>query len=322
MANVYLTLADLANSGRVGYVESELIHRFGSTSKVLGVMPVVEDASGILKWMELTTLPTPQFVGVNDAVAEADKFDADAREVSSSILEKTIGADDYIVRRGASRDAIAANIQTQALEMSGAFARLTETKVFDGDKTSDIREFDGFNAICTETSGTYQNVIDMGGTGSADYFDRKILRDLWSYTHGQPTHWVMGDTMWTEIQEDMEGSGLVQYQSIEQMANQFYVQPMLMGLPVLTTGKNLSGTDNLTCDETYDNETTCASIYSVNFNSVDGVHLFQEHPLEMTDILAPDADNRKYRARMNWALSVVARMPNAIVRARGILSKR
>jgi hypothetical protein len=281
-----------------------VIEMFADVNPVLERLPFVDIQGNAYRYNREGALPGIAFRGINESYTESTGV------INPQVESLTIcgGDSDYdvaLVKMGAGSN----NVRAAHDAMKAKALSLTWLKTFfDGDSTSEPREFDGVNA---RLSGTAQE-LEAGGAGGATLALSKV-DELIDAVQGTPDVLLMNKTLRRKISYLAAGTAAVSM-SVDQLG-----RPMMSyaGVPIGIVEDDASGAAILGFDEDDGSgNLDTSSIYAIRFG-LDAVHGIQTEAMSVRD-LGELNTKPAYRTRIEWYSGMVVKHPKAIARLRWI----
>lgn len=278
-----------------------VVEVFAATNPVLERLPFIDIQGNAYRYNREGTLPGIAFRGLNEGYSESTGV------LNPQVETLTIcgGDSDYdraLVAMGAgSNDIRAAHDAMKAKALA-----LTWLKTFfDGDSSSEPREFDGINRRLTGAQ-----VLDAGAGGAALTLD--MLDRLIDAVQGTPTALLMNKTCRRKVSALVRASGA----AIETVNDAFGRQlQAYAGVPIAVVEDDAEGNPILGFDEDDGaGNADTASIYAVKF-ALDGLHGIQTAPMDVRDLGELDT-KPVLRTRIEWYSGLVVKHPKAAARLR------
>ncbi|MBS0233493.1 MAG: hypothetical protein JSR99_08395 [Proteobacteria bacterium] len=286
-------------------LQTGIIEIFAANNPVLERLPFVDMQGNAYTYNREGALPGIAFRGINESYTESTGI------INPQTETLTIcgGDSDYdvaLVKMGTgSNDLRAAHDALKSKSLT-----LTWLKTFfDGDSTTNPREFDGLN---TRLSGTTQE-LETGSAGGAT-LTLDMVDDLIDAIQGTPDILLMNAKMRRKINNLMRAAG----QATETVSDTFGRRiDAYAGIPMGVVGDDSEGSAILDFDEDDGSgNTDTTSIYAVRFG-LDGLHGIQTEPMDVRDLGELDS-KPALRTRIEWYSGYVVKHPKAVARLRWI----
>lgn len=282
-----------------------IVEIFARNNPVLERLPFVDIMGNSYTYPREGTLPGIAFRGINESYTESTGI------INPLTEHLTIcgGDSDYdvaLIKMGAGSNNLRA--AHDALKAKSLSLNWLKT-FFDGDSSTEPREFDGLNR---RLAGTAQE-IETGSAGGAT-LTLAMVDGLIDAIDGSPDVLLMNKTMRRKVNALMRASGA----AIETVSDSFGRQiQAYASIPIGVVEEDADGTDILAFDENDGSgnlDTT--SIYALRFG-LDGVHGIQTEPMDVRDLGELDT-KPAYRTRIEWYSAILAKHPKAVARLRWI----
>lgn len=282
-------------------LQQGVVEIFAQNNPVLEHLPFADTKGNAYTYNREETLPGIAFRGINESYTESTGV------INPQTEKLTIvgGDSDYDVALvkmlGGDANARAAHdaMKSKSLTLSWFKA------FFDGDNSSEPREFDGIN---TRLNGSTTQELDMG-TNGAELTLAKV-DELIDAVHGTPDLLLMNKTMRRKVNALVRAAG----SAIETVNDSFGRQiQAYAGVPIGIVEDDHEGNAILDFDEDDGGgnlDTT--SIYAIRFG-LDAVHGIQTEPLDVRDLGEVD-DKSALRTRIEWISGIVVKHPKAVAR--------
>lgn len=282
-----------------------VIKTFAVNSPILRSLPWRTVQGGALQYQVESALPGIGFRNINQAYSEQVGVWLPQVE-KVKIMGGDLDCDKALIRRfGASRRA--ADIEAQARASALAFDKY----FFDGDESTDVKQFDGVNK---RLSGTSQVVYtDHSGTAGAN-LDENCIDILIDALDAKPDLLVMGKAVYRQVKNVFKSNTLITLQPTEWG----FSVPAYDGIPIGIVDKDHQGNVILAMDETVGSTSgTCGSIYAFKFDSDLYVCGIQSAPPDGTDLGEIDS-KPVLRYRLDWDCGFAIFHPRCVARLSGI----
>lgn len=286
-------------------LQSGVIEIFARENPVLERLPFVDIQGNAYRYNREGTLPGIAFRGINESYSESTGV-INPQTENLTICGGDSDFDAALIAMGTGSNDIRAahdGLKSKALTLNWL------KTWFDGDSSTEPREFDGINLRLTGTT----NELEAGAAGGAALTLDK-LDELIDAVNGSPDVLLMNKTMRRKVNKLMRAAG----QAFEIVSDAFGRQiPAYAGVPIGIVEEDASGTDILAFDEddgSGNPDTT--SIYAARFG-LDGVHGIQTAPIDARDLGEQDT-KPVHRTRIEWYSGIVIKHPEAIARLRWI----
>lgn len=279
-----------------------VIEKFARTSPILEQLPFKDIIGNALTYNKEDTLPGIAFRGVNEAYDESTGIinpatenlkimggDADTDRALQK-WEKNFGA-----RRASD---LMMKVKAAALYFSKNF--------FDGDESSDPREFDGLNIRLTG------NQVLSGGTNGGA-LSMSLMNQLIDAVKGKPDAIYMGKKFRRQLNNLAESSTIL---TITKDAFGGEITAFA-SVPIRIIEEDNSDNTILAFDETQGNSSVCASCYAVKFGVDEFLCGLQTEPLDAYD-LGEMETKPAFRSRIEWLITIAIFHSKSAARLKGI----
>lgn len=279
-----------------------VIEEFASTSPILEDIPFKEVIGNAYSYNREDTLPGIAFRGVNESYTESVGIINPETEKM-----KIMGGDADTDRALMKWEKNFGERRASDLLMKVKAAALYFTKCFfDGDESSDPREFDGCNKRLTG------NQVITAGANGAD-LTLNMMERLIDAVRGTPDAIYLGKKFKRQI------TNLAESSTILSVGVDAFGRPIekYAGIPLRLIEEDNSDNTILDFDETQGSSNETASCYAVRF----GVDTFlcgiQTEPLEAYDLGELD-DKPVFRSRVEWLLGIAIFNSRSAARLKGV----
>ncbi len=281
---------------------SAVVEEFARSSVVLQLLPFKEIVGNAYKYNKEERLPGIAFRGLNESYDESTGLvnpvtehmkimggDADTDKALMK-MEKNFGA----------RRASDVLMKTKA-------ASLYFTKIFfDGDESSDIKQFDGMNQRLTGDQ------VISGGTDGGN-LSHALLQQVIDAVKGSPGALFMGKKFRRQLNNLSESS------TILSITKDMFGDPITAyaSIPIYIVEEDNEDNTILAFDETQGNSDITASCYAVRFGVDEFVCGLQIEPLEVVDLGEID-EKPVFRTRIEWLMTIAIFHSKSAARLKGI----
>lgn len=282
-------------------LQSGVVEIFASTNPIMQLMPFQNIAGAAYVYNRETSLPGIAFRGVNDSYDESTgvvnqladplKILGGDLDVDTALIAWSTGANDT----RAVHDAM----KVKALSLSHL------KTVFDGNATTNPKEFDGLNQRLTGAQ-----VMSAGTNGAVLSFD--MLDDLVDSVSGTPSILLMNKKL-RQLVRQMARSVNALTIAKDDLGREV---DMYYGIPFGIVEEGADGNAILGFDETQGTANNTASIYAVRFGA-DGMFGAQTSPISVRD-LGELQSKPAFRTRVEHYNTIVLEHPKCAARLRGI----
>ena len=284
-----------------------VIKTFALNSPILRTLPWRTVQGGALQYNVETALPGIGFRNVNDAYGEnVGVWNPLVEKVK--IMGGDMDCDKALIRRfGESRRA--ADIEAQARAAALAFDKY----FFDGDESTDPKQFDGINKRLAGTS----QVVYTDHAGSAGVaLDENCIDILIDALDEKPNLLVMGKAVYRQVKNIFKSNTLITLQPTEWG----FSVPTYDGIPIGIVDKDNEGNVILAMDETVGSQVgVCGSIYALKFDADRYICGIQSAPPDGLDLGEIDSKPVK-RYRLDWDVGFAIFHPRSAARLAGIIA--
>lgn len=294
-----------ANNGETK--RSAIIELYASASDIWGALRIEGITGNAYSYTQEGELPTVAFRGVNEAYT-ASNGNFNPQKVALTIAGGDLDVDKFII----DTQGMESRSRHEALKVKALSQSMTDT-VMNGDSSTEPREFDGLQSLCTGGQ-----LIDNGSTSGGDPLSLAKLDQAIDNT-ASPSHLIMSRTMrrrlWQSTRSTTSGVGGNVLMEREEMG-----KPILTyaGLPILTGYEKNKNTAILPFTESSPGGgSTGTSIYVVNLTSDDGLLGISNGGMQVRDLGELDTAP-VFRTRVEYYMSLVALGPYAATRLWGI----
>lgn len=304
-----LTLVEAAKLAASGgdAKRSAIIELYAQASDIWGALRIDGITGNAYSWTQEGELPSVAFRGVNEGYT-ASNGNFNPQKVSLTIAGGDLDVDKFIIdTQGQEARTRHEGLKTKALSQS-----MTDT-VLNGDSSTEPREFDGLQSLCTGGQ-----LIDNGSTSGGDPLSLAKLDQAIDNT-ASPTHLVMSRAMrrrlWQSTRNSTSGVGANVMMQREEMGKPIMTYA---GYPILTGYEKNKNTAILPFSESSPGGgSTGTSIYVCNFGSDDGLIGITNGGMQVRDLGELDAQP-VWRTRVEFYMALVALGPYAATRLWGI----
>lgn len=281
-----------------------VIKTFAINSPILRSLPFRTVQGGALQYNVENTLPGMAFRNINAAYNESVSVWLPQIE-KVKIMGGDMDTDKALIRRfGESRRL--SDIEAQARAQALAFDKY----FFDGDESSDPKQFDGMNKRLTGNQLLY---TDHAGSAGAN-IDENCIDILIDALDVKPDLLVMGKAVYRQVKNLFKGNTLITLQPTEWG----FSVPAYDGIPIGVVDKDHLGNVILAMDETVGSTSgTCGSIYAFKFDPDRYVCGIQSAPPEGKDLGEIDT-KPVLRYRLDWDCGIAMFHPRCAARLAGI----
>lgn len=286
-------------------LQSGVVEIFAANNPVLERLPFADISGNAYKYNREGSLPGIAFRGINESYTES----TGVINPQTETLTICGGDSDYdvaLVKMGTgTNDLRAAHDALKSKSLT-----LTWLKTFfDGDSTTEPREFDGLNV---RLSGTTQE-LETGTAGGAT-LTLDMVDELIDAVQGTPDVLLMNKTLRRKVNKLRRAAG----QSSEIVSDTFGRQiEAYAGIPIGVVDDDAEGNAILGFDEDDGSgNTDTASIYAVRFG-LDALHGIQTETVSVRD-LGELNSKPAFRTRIEWYSGLVIKHPKAVARLRWI----
>lgn len=275
-----------------------VVEVYSSVNSVLELMPFENIAGGAYLYSREQTLPGIAFRGVNESYTES----TGVINPQTEALKIAGGESDYDTFLVATGTATPDGRSTHDALKVKAMSLFWLKSFFDGNSTTDPREFDGLNARLTGAQ-----VIDAGSGGAALTLD--MVNDLIDAVVGTPSAIYCNKSVARKITKLAQSTSQVTFTQ-DQLGR---VITNYAGIPLLTVEEDNEGNQILGFDEDDGaSHLDTTSLYAVSYGP-DRIHGIQASPMVVTD-LGQLASKPAWRTRCEWFSSFVVKHPRAAAR--------
>lgn len=300
------TLIEYAK-GTQDQILAGVIKTFAANSPILRSLPWRTVQGGALQYNVENALPGIAFRNINAAYTESVGVWLPQVE-KVKIMGGDMDCDKALIRRyGASRRA--ADIEAQARAGALAFDKY----FFDGDESTDVKQFDGVNK---RLAGTTQLLYtDHAGTAGAAV-DENCIDILIDALDVKPDLLVMGKAVYRQVKNIFKGNTLITLQPTEWG----FSVPAYDGIPIGIVDKDHQGNVILAMDETVGSSSgICGSIYAFKFDADLYMCGIQSAPPEGKDLGEIDT-KPVLRYRLDWDCGFAIFNPRSAARLAGVIA--
>lgn len=281
-------------------LQSGVVEIFASTNPIMQYMPFANIAGAAYVYNREETLPGIAFRGIGESYTESTgvinplseplRIVGGDLDIDAALIAWSTGANDT--------RAIHDAMKVKALS-------LTHLKtVFDGNATTNPKEFDGLNVRLTGSQ-----VISAGTNGAA--LTLGMLDDLVDSVAGAPSLLLMNKKMRQQIRQIARGVGLtIAKDDLGREVDMYY------GVPFAIIEDDATGADILGFDETQGSSNVTTSIYAVKFGA-GAMFGAQTAPISVRDLGELDA-KPAFRTRVEHYSTIVLEHPKCAARLKGI----
>ncbi|HDR67998.1 MAG TPA: hypothetical protein ENN61_02985 [Bacteroidaceae bacterium] len=284
-------------------LQSGVIETFARTSPILQDMPFIDIEGAALPYNREQRLPGIAFRGLNEA------YDESTGVVNPQVEKlKIMGGDADTDRALMKWEKNFEERRATDLDMKAKAAALYFTKCFfDGDESSDPRQFDGLNARLTGNQ-----VITAGADGAN--LDQNLLDRTIAAVKGTPDALYMGKKMQRQITHLFRNSSIM-----SDTKDAFGKQVLTYaGVPIHLIEEDNDDNEILAFDETQGSSVgVCGSLYAVRFGAREFICGLQTEPLNTRD-LGELQTKACFRSRIEWYVSIAVFQVKSAARLKGI----
>lgn len=284
-------------------VDSAVIEIFAEENPVLERLPFINIQGSAYTYNREHSLGGIAFRGINESYTES----TGVINPETETLTICGGDSDFDVALVAMGNG-GPDIRAEYDAMKAKALTLNWLKTFfDGDSSSDPREFDGLNR---RLDGTTQ---ELGTSGGAP-LSLTAIDELIDAVSGRPDLLLMSKGMRRKVNALMRSAD----QAIEVVSDAFGRQiPAYASIPIGIVEDDNEGNEILAFDEDDGaGNTDTGSIYAIRFG-LDALHGIQTSPLSSRDLGELDTAP-KLRRRIEWYSSICIKHPHACARLRYI----
>ncbi len=281
---------------------SAVVEEFARSSVVLQLLPFKEIVGNAYEYNKEERLPGIAFRGLNESYDESTGIlnpqtehmkimggDADTDKALMK-MEKNFGA-----RRASD------------LLMKTKAAALYFTKIFfDGDESSDPKQFDGLNRRLTG------NQVISGGTDGGN-LSHALLQQTIDAVRGKPGALFMGKKMRRQVTNLAESSTILSITK-DQFGDEISAYA---SVGIFIVEEDNEDNTILAFDETQGSSDITASLYAVRFGVDEFVCGLQIEPLEVVD-LGEISEKPVFRTRIEWLMTIAIFHSKSAARLKGI----
>lgn len=299
-----LTLIEAAKLTSDAY-KSGIIEIYAGSSSILSMLPFESISGNALKYNRESSLPGVGFRGVNEAYTASTGVLNPMTE-SLVIAGGDLDVDKFIIdTMGADQRSVQESMKARSLSLAWT------NKFFNGDSTSDPREFDGLkNRVVGD------QLIAAGSTDGGTALSLAKLDEALDQTMN-PTYIIMNKKMKRLFNAAVRGSTLGHQIMIDR--NEFGIPIMsYAGLPILTVDLDNEGSSIITNTETsytssaWGGTATGTSIYIVSIGP-DMLTGIQNGGMDVRD-LGELQTSPLYRTRIEWYNGIAIYNGRAVTR--------
>lgn len=283
-------------------LRKNVIEVFPAVSPILEALPFIEVPGGVYRYNTESVLPGIAFRQLNEDYTESTG-------VLQTHLETTkiFGGKAQVDRALTfERNESLGELRATHDRMKAKAAALFFTEMFfDGDSTSDARQFDGLNKRLTGTQ-----VLKAGVDGAA--LSTAMLDDLIDAVAGAPDMLVMSKAMRRELNKLLREDGRLSY-GTDAFGRSVTTYG---GVPIRLIEENALGATILGFDETCGTAHDTGSIYALRFGADEYLSGIQNGPMSVLD-MGLQSDLR-YLTVIEWLASFVILHPRSAARLAGV----
>ncbi len=281
---------------------SAVVEEFARSSVVLQLLPFKEIVGNAYEYNQESRLPGIAFRGLNESYDESTG-------VVNPVTEhmKIMGGDSDTDKALMKMEKNFGARRASDVLMKTKAASLYFTKqFFDGDESSDTKQFDGLNQRLTG-----DQVITAGANGAN--LSHALLQQTMDAVRGKPDALFMGKKMRRQVNNLAESStilGITKDQFGDEITSYSSV-----GIFIVEEDND----DNtiLDFDETQGNSDVTASLYAVRFGVDEFVCGLQIEPLEVVDLGEIDT-KPVFRTRIEWLMTIAIFHSKSAARLKGV----
>lgn len=280
---------------------SGVVEIFAAENPVIATLPFINVAGSAYRYNIEKTLPGVAFRGFNEAYVESTGVINPMTE-ALTILG---GDSDFDVAQIAMQTG---DNDTRAVHdgLKAKAAALTHLRTFfDGNSTTNPREFDGLNRRLA-------NAQVLSGGVNGGVLTLEMLDDLVDAVRGTPTILLMNKKLRQRARQLARQVNALTI-STDQLGREL---DGYAGVPFGIVEEDETGAEILGFDETQGTANTTASIYACRFGA-DTFHGIQTAPISARD-LGEVSDKPAYRTRIEWYSGIVLKHPRAAARLKGV----
>lgn len=285
-------------------LQSGVVEVFARENPVLALMPFANVAGNAFTYNVEDTLPGVEFRTYNEGYSESTGV------INPQTERLTIlgGDSDYdvamIAQQTGDNDTRAIYDALKSKALSLKWLRT----FFDGDSTTNPKEFDGIKKRLTGNQ-----VISAGTNGGP--LNLAMLDELVDAVQGQPSAIFARKSVIRAYRAALRASGGTTPESI-MIPN--FGRPVIAhnGVPILPIELDTNGNEILTGDETHGTNNKTCSAYAVRFD-LDALHGIQTAAISARDLGEIDV-KPAFRTRIEWYSGIVAKSGRCAARLKGL----
>lgn len=281
---------------------SAVVEEFARSSVVLQLLPFKEIVGNAYKYNRESTLPGIAFRGLNEAYDESTG-------VINPVTEhmKIMGGDADTDKALMKMEKDFGSRRASDVLMKTKAAALYFTKIFfDGDESSDVKQFDGMNLRLTGD----QKI--SAGTNGAD-LSHALLQQVIDAVKGKPGALFMGKKFRRQVNNLAESSTILSITK-DQFGDEIAAYA---SIPIYVVEEDNDDNTILAFDETQGNSDVTASCYAVRFGVDEFVCGLQIEPLEVVDLGEIDT-KPVFRSRIEWLMTIAIFHSKSAARLHGV----
>jgi hypothetical protein len=284
-------------------LESGVVEIFSRDNPVLNLMPFANIRGNAYRYNVEATLPGIAFRSIGESYTEST---GTVNPVVESLT--IIGGDSdldiaSVAMSTGENDSRAVHDALKAKALTLSWLKT----FFDGDATTNVREFDGINERLTGNQ-----LLTAGPNGAVLTLD--MLDQLVDAVTGTPTILLMNKATRRKIR------ALARNSQVLTVSRDYFGREVdaYQGVPIGIIEEDSAGAEILGYDETQGSSNVTASIYACKFGA-DSCHGIQTKPLEVRDLGEIDV-KPALRTRIEWYSGIVIKHSKSIARLKGVLA--